>query len=157
LRKNGWKVIRIDQEMTTHDAAMTSFRQWWTRAIRAGHAYGESAWLTRNDSPPHWQREVHSTLFWSLVVPVCSIAFVWWSYGASLLLLLLYVVLWFRIFFLSRNRWTGRDAAAYSTFCILAKFAHLIGWFRFHRNRLVGRRSRLIEYKKPSPVVSSPS
>ena len=31
LRQAGWKIHRLDAEMTLHDAAMTSWRQWWKR------------------------------------------------------------------------------------------------------------------------------
>ena len=30
--REGWKVFRIDAEMTLHDMAMTRFRQWWKRS-----------------------------------------------------------------------------------------------------------------------------
>ncbi len=43
LRAKGWKVWRLDAEMTLHDAAMTRFSQWWRRSLRAGHAYAEGA------------------------------------------------------------------------------------------------------------------
>ena len=39
LRRLHWKVLRIDADMTFHDAAMTTFSQWWTRALRCGYAY----------------------------------------------------------------------------------------------------------------------
>ena len=32
IRGQGWKVLRIDAEMTLHDMAMTRFAQWWSRA-----------------------------------------------------------------------------------------------------------------------------
>ena len=35
LRAAGWRIWRLDAEMTVHDAAMTRFGQWWRRAIRA--------------------------------------------------------------------------------------------------------------------------
>lgn len=38
LRAAGWKIWRIDTEMTLHDAAMTRLGQFWSRARRAGHA-----------------------------------------------------------------------------------------------------------------------
>ncbi len=41
LRQRGYKVLRLDDEMTLHDAAMHHFDQWWTRAVRSGHAYAE--------------------------------------------------------------------------------------------------------------------
>jgi GT2 family glycosyltransferase len=42
LRAAGWKVVRLDAEMTLHDAAMTRFGQWWKRNVRNGHAYAEA-------------------------------------------------------------------------------------------------------------------
>jgi GT2 family glycosyltransferase len=35
LRSAGWKIWRIDQEMTRHDIALRSFAQWWTRSVRS--------------------------------------------------------------------------------------------------------------------------
>jgi GT2 family glycosyltransferase len=37
LRNRGWKVFRIDAEMTFHDSAMLHFAQWWRRAVRSGY------------------------------------------------------------------------------------------------------------------------
>jgi len=37
LRKRGWRLKRIDAEMTLHDAAITRFAQWWNRTRRSGH------------------------------------------------------------------------------------------------------------------------
>ena len=34
LRAAGWKVWRLDHEMTLHDAAMLHFSQWWRRQVR---------------------------------------------------------------------------------------------------------------------------
>lgn len=45
LRQAGWKVCRIDAEMTKHDAAMTHFRQWWRRTVRGGFAAAQMCWL----------------------------------------------------------------------------------------------------------------
>lgn len=36
LRRSGWQVHRLDQEMTLHDAAITSWGQWWRRTVRGG-------------------------------------------------------------------------------------------------------------------------
>src|SRR5947207_14699000 len=50
LRARGWKIHRIDTEMTFHNAAMTRFGQWWTRNVRAGHAYAEG--FAMHGGPP---------------------------------------------------------------------------------------------------------
>ncbi|MEO0831634.1 MAG: glycosyltransferase family A protein, partial [Pseudomonadota bacterium] len=43
MRQKGWKILRLAEEMTLHDAAMTRFGQWWQRSRRAGHTYAEGA------------------------------------------------------------------------------------------------------------------
>ena len=39
------RVVRIDSEMTAHDAALHGFGAWWRRAIRGGWAYAEGFYL----------------------------------------------------------------------------------------------------------------
>ena len=41
LRAHGYRIEHIDVPMTGHDLNMTRFRQYWLRAVRAGHAYAE--------------------------------------------------------------------------------------------------------------------
>jgi len=50
LRARGWRIRRLDAEMTLHDAAMTRFGQFWQRMRRSGHAYAEGAAL--HGAPP---------------------------------------------------------------------------------------------------------
>jgi GT2 family glycosyltransferase len=45
VRQQGVKVLLLDTAMVGHDAAMTSFSQWWRRARRTGHAYAQVAAL----------------------------------------------------------------------------------------------------------------
>ena len=62
LRKRGWRLRRIDAEMTLHDAAITRFGQWWSRTRRSGHGYGEMAFLHPDARDPNWPRTVRSIL-----------------------------------------------------------------------------------------------
>ena len=43
LRARGYQILHVDRPMTGHDLAMTHWRQYWRRAVRAGHAYAEVA------------------------------------------------------------------------------------------------------------------
>ena len=97
LRKAGWKVERLDAEMTVHDAAMTRFGQWWRRSVRAGHAYAEGAAI--HGAPPerHWVRESRSNWFWGLGLPAAAAASAWPTGGLSLALLGGYAALWHRV------------------------------------------------------------
>ena len=148
IRGLGFKILRLDAEMTRHDAAMTRFGQWWKRNVRAGHAFAEGAHL--HGAPPerHWVREVRSNWFWGLVVPFLAVAPAWPTYGLSLGLLLGYPVLAYRIYNHRRRLGTpAADARRYAGFCALGKFPQCLGQWKFVAGRLLGRKERLIEYK----------
>lgn len=150
LRQAGWHVLRLDAEMTWHDAAMSRFNQWWRRTVRAGHAFAEASWLHRHDCLTMWRREVRSNWLWGLVLPVLALAAAPLTRGISLLLLLGYPLLGWRVYRYRRRQGdTIRAAALYSVFCVLGKFANVQGQLRYHRNRLLSRTSTLIEYKGP--------
>lgn len=155
LRGNGGKVARLDAEMTLHDAAMTQFTQWWKRNVRAGHAFAEVSWLHRSHPLCIWKRETRSNWLWGLLVPAVALLAAYWTYGLSLLLFLAYPSLGYRIArFRRRCGDTPAAARMYAVFCVLGKFAQVVGQIRYHTNRLMARRSALIEYKgaeaKPS-------
>jgi GT2 family glycosyltransferase len=150
LREKGWKVVRLDAEMTLHDAAMTRFGQWWKRNVRAGHAFAEVSWLHRASPLRIWARETRSNWFWGVLLPVLALAPVWWTWGLSALLLLGYPVLGWRIYRGRRRRGDAPgDGRRYARFCVLGKFAQAAGQLRYHRHRLLGRQSTLIEHKGP--------
>jgi GT2 family glycosyltransferase len=153
LRALGWKVLRIDAEMTRHDLAMTRFSQWWRRAVRAGHAYAEGSSL--HGAPPerHWVRETRSNWLWGLVVPIMALGLAWPTRGLSLLLILGYPLIGLRAARWGRARgWSASDARLFGLSCVLAKFPQALGQVKFHASRLRGRRSRLIEYKGADQV-----
>ncbi len=148
IRAKGWGVRRIDHEMTAHDANMMRFRQWWQRNLRAGHAYAEGYSLSAGQNERAWEHDIRSTFIWAFVVPAMALAFSVPTYGISLLLLGGYVSLYRRI---TRHRVERRDAREhaelYARYCVLAKFPQLLGIFRYYGNRILGRKSELIEYK----------
>lgn len=148
LRQKEWKILRIDAEMTLHDAQMTRFSQWWKRALRAGHAYAEGAWLHGRSSEGHWRRESWSIWFWGFYLPLLALGLIWPTHGFSLLLLLGYPVLAGRIFLKQRRQNICTEhAALYALSCVLGKFAQVGGTLGFLRTHLLGTKSTLIEYK----------
>jgi len=149
LRKSGWTIRRLPAEMTLHDASMTRWSQWWRRAERSGHAFAEGS--ARHGAPPerHWVRENRSVCFWGLLVPLAASAAAWPTYGLSLAAAAAgYVLLFVRIFRHGlRHGHCRRDAADYALFTVLGKFPQAVGCLRYHGNRLLSRRTPLIEYK----------
>jgi len=145
LRQQGWKIWRIDAEMTLHDAAMTRFVQWWRRTLRGGHAFAEGAAL--HGGPPfrHWVRESRSAWLWGGGIPLAIALLVlaggaWW-----LCTLLIYPLQIFRLAQRERLQFPLNWWHAY--FLVVGKFPEVCGQLQYWRNRIGHRTNTLIEYK----------
>ncbi|MGZ8271807.1 MAG: glycosyltransferase, partial [Methylophilus sp.] len=88
IRQSGYKVWRLDNEMTLHDAAITKFSQWWKRTTRAGHAYAEGAYLQGKPPECHWVKESRRIWVWGGVIPLLFLVSLLVCPLASLLFLL---------------------------------------------------------------------
>ncbi len=153
MRRAGWKILRVDAEMATHDAAMTRFGQWWRRCVRSGQAYAQAAALHGRGPERFGVRESASVVAWALWVPVAMAALAWPTGGWSLLLGSLYPCLLARVAWARRGRgdpW--RSAWLYSAFCVLGKWPQLQGQLRFFWGARRGRAPRLVEYKSSAPL-----
>jgi GT2 family glycosyltransferase len=156
MRQAGWRVVRIDAEMTLHDAQMTRFGQWWKRNVRAGHAYAEGHAM-HGHVDGFCARQIQSIVLWTLVAPLIALGLAWLTWGASLLIFALYIVLWMRIrtYRIDTHRDSPEDASLYANFCIAGKFANMQGVAKYWWNRLRGRRTALIEYKGASVIPAT--
>jgi glycosyltransferase involved in cell wall biosynthesis len=167
LRAKGWKIARLDAEMTIHDADMTRFGQFWKRMVRGGHAYAEGAWMHGRPPERHWVKQVRGVVLWAIVIPVTIVLFaalgslLWPLWLAALAMLCSYPLQIARIAIRDGNRrkLPPSDAWAYATSVMIGKFAQAIGALKFWTGKLRGKRSALIEYKSSpsSPSPSSPS
>lgn len=148
MRRAGFRVRRIAREMTRHDAAMTRFAQWWKRSVRAGHACAEAA--HRHPDDYFARRTVRSNVIWGCALPAAALGLSGPSSGTSLSLFGLYGPLWWRVrnYRMREHGDDADDASLYATYCVLGKLPQFVGTVQFHANRLRGRRSALIEYKR---------
>lgn len=148
MRRTGWTIVRVDAEMTLHDAAMTRFGQWWRRMVRSGHAYAEGLALHGAAPEKLWRRQNASIAAWGLLVPAAVLASAIPTSGASLLGLGAYAVQLVRCGRANVRRGLPRRAAwLYAAFCVLGKFAQVAGQAQYVARRLRRRPVRLIEYK----------
>jgi glycosyltransferase involved in cell wall biosynthesis len=143
----GYKVTKIDQPMATHDANITTFMQWWIRAVRAGHAIGQRSQLNGKTVLRDCVRERTSTLLWGIGLPLTVLVTLIPSNGLSVLLLGGYLTLYYRVRRYRRGQGDShRDASLYAKFLLLAKFANGVGLIKFYLNSTV-HRYEIIEYK----------
>jgi len=157
LRRHGTRILRLDAEMTLHDAAMTRWTQWWQRAVRTGHTAAEL--LSKyGATPEHLRlRRALSALFWAVFYPLAWLALFLWalSTGGALIsaaALVAPALPYARLFARVQRGClrAGRsraDARAYAVSCILAKWPETWGMLRYFARRASGGKAYWIEYK----------
>ena len=149
LREKGWKIERLDVDMTLHDAAMSQFNQWWKRSVRSGWAVAEG-YAMHGNPPENYMKKQHlSGYIWGIVVPGISFTLFWFTKGLSLFLLLGYGLLMFKIY---RYRLltfadSHKDAKLYAFWCVVSKLPQFIGQWQYWWKRLTKQQATIIEYK----------
>jgi len=149
LCRAGYKVARIPCEMTLHDAAMYRFSQFWRRAVRAGHAYAEAAYLHGREPERFGVRPLVSSAVWGAGPPLLALLLLPIFGSGALFALAAWSLLFARVYRDTRRRGhASRTSAIYAAACTVGKLAELQGALQFAWNRGVRRRAtRLIEYK----------
>lgn len=152
IRAAGHRIVRLDCEMTLHDAALERFSQWWRRQSRSGHAFAELASL---HADKHRVGRLFSILLWAGVLPGIGLLGLPFTNGASLGLLAALPIQGLRIMRASPQ--PAAIARLHATALMLGKFAELQGVLTFAVRRLRGGKSgELIEYKGPAQAGPRP-
>lgn len=154
LRQRGWRIFRIDAQMTRHDAAMDQFGQWWKRQVRSG--YGAMDVVNRFGISG-FRKEVRSCRAWTIgwsagCIVAGAIGAVWIGLGGVLIGALFGAGLW--LWQVSRvTRWlkqrglTGTEAIQGGLLLMLGKWAQLVGQWRYFADLRSGQLARMIDYK----------
>lgn len=140
LRASGWKVRRLDCAMTSHDANLLRFSQWWRRIRRSGYAFAQGAWLHGRSPERHWRRETSRALGYGAAIPMAIACAVLWTPWA-LLLVFLYPAQALRIAL------RDRTDLLHAWFLVLGRFPEAIGALQFFADRFRSKTRPLIEYK----------
>jgi GT2 family glycosyltransferase len=151
LRRDGWKIRRIDAEMTLHDADITHFSQWWKRARRSGFAYGLGYLMHGQPPERHWRSECIRIAFWGATLPLAALLLGWLvSPWAILILPVGYAISGWRVFRATRSvrpSLPARAAAWYATFTLIGRVPELIGLVQCLVGQVLKKERRIIEYK----------
>jgi hypothetical protein len=138
-------VWRLKAEMTLHDAALTRFGQWWKRAMRGGYAFALGAYLHGRSQERHWIWESRRAWIWGFWLPlgcfISGLTFSPWGWATFLA----YPAQIVRQ--AARNEGPLKQRVTLAVFQLLMRFPEAIGQAKFLRDRLLGVRSQLIEYK----------
>ena len=147
LRDLGHKVWRLDADMTTHDAAMLHFSQWWSRSRRSGYGFAQVAWLHRTSPLRIWWPETIRALVWGGLLPLIIIVSAVFR-PEALLLTAIYPLQMIR----SALAWGPRQPMSWigAFYNVLGKFPECLGALKFIYQTWRNQQGGLIEYKQPT-------
>lgn len=152
LRRSGWRIRRIEHEMTLHDVALRHRAAWRRRHQRGGYAYAHGAAKHWGEPGRYNQRAVASILFWGGLLPLTAFVGFLPSGGASLLVLLLHARLWWRIRSDRLQRGDPRAVASlYASLITLGKVDEAIGVLRCLWAIATRRQTLTLDYKARPP------
>lgn len=145
IARAGGGIRRLDAPMTLHDAAMTNWRQWFRRSMRAGYAFAEGAWEHRAAPGGHFVRETVRSVAWGLLFAALAGAVLAGAWSPAAVLAALTLAQFVRVGARSRGRldrpWL------YAAFMLQQRIPEFLGVVKYALTALSGRRGRLIEYK----------
>lgn len=145
LRARGWRVWRLAEEMGWHDANMTRFGQWWMRTVRGGYSFAQAAVMSRSGTERRGVRESNRAWIFGLIIPTLILALAIGYKTEALWLFIIYPLQVVRL--ASKGRFALRQNCWQAFFLVIGKFPEVQGQIKFYYERLVGRRSMLIEHK----------
>jgi len=166
MRLGGWKIWRIDADMTRHDANITRWNQWWKRCVRGGYGAADVALRTADRAGgPLFAGQVRSAVRWTgamtagcagvIVVAALVGVFAGPAIGLGIGVLGFAAIVGIvfsqaaRIASKNRKRAGGwRTAAEYGLWTLLAKLPQTLGVLRHRADLKAQRTARIIEYKQ---------
>jgi glycosyltransferase involved in cell wall biosynthesis len=149
----GFDILHVDRPMTSHDLAITRFRQYWKRLTRAGHAFAEVSDRFRNTDEAFWSGEAAHNRKRVMEITLGLLAGV---VGSILLRSLLPFALFCALFALLSIRsawkvaWKTQDRVAlvlYGVHSHLQQIPIYFGQLQYKWSRWRGTRAVLFEYK----------
>jgi len=159
IRARGYRIIHIDAPMTLHDLGVKSFRAYWRRAFRAGHAYAEVSARFRHSCDPLWTREsrrnlIHGTgVLLAPLLPLAALLAPSIQVAGALLGILLLGGFALLVRSARRCAWKSDSVLTCWLYALHSHFQQvpiLFGQLARQRDAWRGTRHRLIEYKHPA-------
>lgn len=149
LRRAGWRLLRIERDMTRHDVALGGYRAWARRHQRGGYAYAHGAALHWGEPGRYNQRPLASILLWGAALPAAVLLALIPTGGASLLALAAYALPWWRIRSHRLRRGDDRrHASRYAALIAFGKLEEAVGALRCAWALLARRAPLTLEYKE---------
>lgn len=148
IRKLGWKIWRINKQMTLHDAAMHRLGQFYTRCRRAGFGITQCLVGSGFDIDPNGKRIFQSAFFWSIILPAATLILTATVDPLSIIAFAIYPAQIVRNAIKNRSRLDdGLQCLTASSLYMLDKLAFVHGSLEFFVKHLLGLKKEAIFYR----------
>ncbi|MDZ7923090.1 MAG: glycosyltransferase [Marinagarivorans sp.] len=148
IRALGYKIYRLETDMTLHDANIRHFLQWWKRSVRCGFAYAQGAFLHGKKPERHWVKEALRACFWGGLLPLVISVLLLLGYELlAVSVVLLYCLSFFKTVVTQKNPDILPVKWQWSGFMLLSKFSEFWGVLKFLGLKLIRKKAKIIEYK----------
>ena len=152
----GFTVLHVDLPMTLHVLGIRSFRQYWKRATRAGHAYAEVAARFAGTANPLWSADVRRNrrragFLLALAAAGVSASLAIRSLWPLIAALVVLAALVLRTAW--KARWKSHSLLTLLLYGIHSHFQQIpiaSGQLQFAANHRKGRRAHVFDYKRHS-------
>ncbi len=155
VRQKGFRIYRLDHEMTLHDINMSRFAQWWKRSVRSGFGAADVSARLRDLRGDYFSKQIKSARFWAGFLPllmlVIALFLALWNLKVCVIwiavCLSVYALQIGRISLAMRRRGLAPMQSIFAG-CLMmaAKPAELLGQVQYFRTKHKAPRSA-IEYK----------
>jgi hypothetical protein len=155
LLAGGWRILRVDAEMSVHDLGEATAVAWWDRNVRQGYGALDVARRFPGPAGPY-RRRILSAWAWGIGLPWAAASAAVFGPAASgvsptacgLAVLLAYPIQVLRLSLAIRPRTPdARTALGFAVANLAAKWAHLAGQAIYLGEMMAGWPPRLIEYR----------
>jgi GT2 family glycosyltransferase len=148
VRRAGYKIFRLDTEMSLHDANILKLSQWYKRIKRGGHAYANIYAIHGHGPERYFRKQLLSASAWGGVVPALFLSTLLLIPALALVIATAYSAFIARTV-LRRLRMgdSVKIAFCYGVLIYTGKIAEVLGAIQYWKNRALSRKHLLIEYK----------
>lgn len=127
IRQKGGIILHSNEIMGIHDSKIVNFNQFCHRCTRTGYAYQQIFLMYACQTEKLFLKENLSNWLYGGMIPVISLILAPLTSGMSLLLFLIYPLLFVRIYIGARKNWKPWSSFVYASSCIIAKFPGFFG------------------------------
>ena len=144
----GYKILRLDGDMSMHDANILTWSQWHLRQKRGGFAFAAVYDKYHKSGEAYFLKELIRVVVWAAVIPTALLLSILVEPRLAILIVMAVTILIARTIFKRRRLGsTLRVSCGYAVSVYIGKFSEFSGVLEYLKRKFERQPVQLIEYK----------